>query len=137
MITAARRTIVYRITRNAFVNFIGKDKGLNVRRTGIFPWARIKSPDGARSSAVIRRRSMCTDVELAAVISLPKPIPDRIDTSKETVAAHAHLPLHGAGRAAGKCHGARTVVLRAAIGHRRGRSRKVRADVARIKFDRV
>src|SRR5438477_4235846 len=137
MIAATRRTIIHRISGNAFVDFVRESKVLHVRRSGIAPWARIKSPDGARTSAVISRRSVRAHIQLPAVISLPKAIPDRIDTGKETVAAYAHLPLDRAGRTARKSHRARTVILRAAVGHRRGRSRKVRADVARIKFDRV
>src|ERR1700730_19398324 len=118
MIAAAWRAIIHRIPGDAFVNFVGKDEGLNVRRTRIFPWARIEGPHGAGTSAVISGRSMRTDVELATVIALPETIADGVDAGKEAVPARSHLPLHRARGTARKSHGARTVILRATVRHR-------------------
>ena len=36
---------------------------------------------------------------------------------KEAVTAHAHLPLHRAGRTAGEGHRARAIILRATVRH--------------------
>src|ERR1700730_4390876 len=137
MIAAGWRTTIQRIPGDAFVNFVGKNERLNVRRTRIFPRARIEGPHGAGTSAVISRRSMSADVELSTVIPLPESVSDRVNATEETVAACAHLPLHWAGRAARKSHQARTVVLRATIRHRRRGSGKIGADVAGVELDCV
>src|SRR5947209_8525353 len=136
MIAATWRTIIHRIPGDPFVDFVGKNEGLNIGRAGIAPRARIQGPHGAGTSTVIAggtRSSgggMRTDVELATVVSLPKMVADGVDAGKETVATHAHLPLHGAGGAAGERDRARTIVLRAAIRLRVSGRRDVATDVA-------
>src|ERR1700736_2520089 len=109
MIAAARRTIIHRIARNAFVNFVGKNERLHIWRSRVAPRARVGRPLRAGRSAVIRGRSVRTHVQLAAVVPLPEFVADRIDAGKETVPSYAHLPLCRTSRTAGKCHCARTV----------------------------
>src|ERR1700730_11793065 len=137
MIAAAWRTIIHRISGDAFVDFVGKNEGLNIGRAGIAPRARIQGPHGAGSSAVISGGSVRTDVELATVVALPEPIAHRVDAGKEAVTAHTHLPLDWAGRAARKSHRARPVILRTAVGLRRRRRSEVCADVAGVELDCV
>src|ERR1700730_664772 len=118
MIAAGWRTIIHRIPGDAFVNFVGKNERLNVRRTRIFPRARIEGPDGAGTRADGKGGGKRTDVELATLVGLPEPIADGVDAGKEAVPARSHLPLHRARGTARKSHGARTVILRATVRHR-------------------
>src|ERR1700736_1008263 len=102
MIAAARRTIIHRIARNAFVNFVGKNERLHVWRSRVAPRARVRRPLRAGRSAVIRGRSVRTHVQLATVVPLPEFVADRIDASKKAVPANTHLPLDRPRRTAGK-----------------------------------
>src|SRR5204862_3079495 len=80
-------------------------------------------------------------MKVSAVVPLPETQTasgaDWIDPREKPVAALAHLPLDWPGGTTRKSDGHRAVVLRATIRLGRSRCREIRADVARIEFDRV
>src|SRR5213078_1969232 len=87
VIATARRTIVHRITGNAFIDFVRKNERLDIGRGDVVsPWTGVESPNGAGSSAIISRGSVVTEVELSAIVALPKPIVNRVDAREKPVA---------------------------------------------------
>ena len=135
---SARWAIVHRIPGDAFVDFVRKNERLDIGRGDVVsPWTGVESPYGIGRSAIIGRRSMVAEIELAPVVTLPEPITDRVDSREKSVATDTHLPLHWAGWAAGECYSTRTVVLRAAVCHWRSRTSEVGADIAGVELDGV